>query len=267
MNMPPMSGRDSRGLPRVVVDDGDDDSQSDDMGDSVSAVYNPATHVLVLHAGQSFDGAVAAVLAVLPGLHPDDARSLVRRHLPRAPDWSPLLSGSHRPQRPAARPRGWPLVLAAVAVVAAIVIGASGWVVMHQEHPRPEAVTLDDRVSTVTRKVGVACRPLTSVAGRCTDAAGRVFLGEWIAGDEGSVMVHLTWGDQRTAVRVFPSEDAAKTWLGDAPTRRMYRGAVVVGRYSVWGTDPELVKAYVRALREAEGARTPGSAPGARPLP
>lgn len=62
-----------------------------DVGVDAVLVKDGGRGLLVIRPGQTFNSAVQAVQRVLPQMHPDTVRRLVREHLPHAPELMSML--------------------------------------------------------------------------------------------------------------------------------------------------------------------------------
>ncbi len=208
--------------------------------------------VLVLRPAQSFSGAVRAVLGCMPNLHPDEARRLVRKHLPQAPHLEDSLAvtlGAPTPWRSRRRRlnRRKLTVLAGALTGSGMLVGAG--VTLAVVHPH-------DPVGALGIQVPPHQGPLFE-AFDCTFSAplqGVCIVDGFVASVDTSLSVGKTsytfgFGRNRVVVVDFGSKAAREGELDlkqvGSTTAEAPRPA---GRYLLLGDDPELLDAWAGRL-------------------
>lgn len=243
--------------PRVIVDD---------IGIDAALVKDETGPILVLSPSQSFENAVSVVGRLLPHMHPDAVRSLVRAHIPESADFD-AITGTTQPgrvvsRRPQGEPRRlgrvrWPVAVAAVAGASAALgvglIAHQAGEISRMGQPEYEAVKVFDGeyMSTVEQVARLECTPSGDMTARCTDLVQNrtLYLEAGLAPT--SVLLWAVDGSSRSYVRVFTSAAAAETYEnegGGADRPNFVRSDAIVG----YGADPALVARLMGALVVAD---------------
>lgn len=247
--------------PRVIVHD---------LGVDAALVQDADGPVLVLSPAQSFENAVDVVGRLLPQMHPDAVRSLVREHIPESADFDAITGTTHPGRIAPARPRGavralgrvrWPVAAAALSgAAAALGVGliAHQWgELSRMGEPQYEEVHFfaGPYMPLIEDSAMLECTPSGNMTARCTDIVTdrTIYLEAGIAPT--SVLLWAIDGSNRSYVRVFTSDDTAEAYEdegGGLDRTNFVRVGSVVG----YGEDPDLIGRLMTALIIAEEKHT-----------
>ncbi len=235
-----------------------------DVGADVALVPSDAGPILVLRPEQSFESACTQVLRVLPDLHPDAARALVREHLPDAIDLpsaldlpsatTPPVSTSRGGRRTAVMVTSLSLAGLAVAGFGAVTVADS----IDDIHDRSELLASTERdafgnesFTAFTNTGLMRCATTGTQVARCTDEDGLVMTSEASFGPN-AVHYTFSWGSERIWLRIFPNPRDADAYASEGATRTL-QNLRVINRFVLWGTDAERIDVYVRSIERANG--------------
>lgn len=231
---------------------------------------------LVLRPTMTFQNAVRAVRRAMPSLHPDQARALVRKHLPDATDLEAAL-GQVAPPIPippppaAALVRKHPRAVWVAGVLAAMLCGFGTFGVIavsdgHGESAAKPAVSIPAQptvplADAATRQVVARdTKVFKALDGRCMQIntsegtalcdmplLGRGVIEYWPTVE--GARYRLSFGTQVAAIMSFTSSDTARIFYTESVL--MYRHADLFGPWMIASTSQHLTEQLVRLLRSA----------------
>lgn len=228
---------------------------------------------LIMQPFQTFSNAVQQISKLLPSMHPDEVRRLVRLHMPTAADFDSVESSlRNEPSRSAPhlilpppsrqeRRRSWVRRVAVQTVIASLVaLCLAAYFVVASIEPEP----FESEAFESFAQVGsMLCDPLDSSHARCTDVDGMVMLATVVTSPEYTVF-SFAYGAEKLALRVYPTVDCAETAAREPANREMYANLSHVGRYLLYGTDEKRLKLYANLMRL--GTSGPAASPVDLPI-
>jgi hypothetical protein len=210
--------------------------------------------VLVLRPVQSFSNAVTQITKLLPSLHPDQVRAIVRCYLPDAEDFDVVESSTHRATVSALPPSNTPArkgrsLLRRAGIHAGIwsVVSLSALAYAVGDSPKREPFESAE-FRTFAAKGQVMCDPIDAMTAKCTDVDGTVMLSTVLTGPE-STLFNFAYGSDRVGMRVFTSHGEARMWVSQQGTKALYDNVRQSGRYVFFGTDKQRVATYAALVR------------------
>jgi hypothetical protein len=220
---------------------------------------------LVLSPHQSFSNAVDAVQRLLPRMPTDLVRSLIRTHLPDAPDLE-IPPTPAAAQRTEVRWRVYAVSVISAAAVAVAGISASLYGSMTASTSAAAEPYARPGFQAFAEQGQILCQPIGDLAAKCTDLDGAVLLAE-AAVTTSSTLYWFSYGRHFICLRVFRTEEDARRWVAQPGVREAYPTARVRGRYVIWGTDPVRLERYERALSRTTDAAAAPSVDGVSSIP
>lgn len=207
--------------------------------------------MLVLRPMQTFSNAVAQITQLLPSMHPDQVRGIVRLHLPEAADFDSLESswrGARQPVtilpfEPDAQHRRRSMlrrVLAHTAVWSVVSLSVVAYFVASGAENKPYESAAFKRFVTLGQMM---CDPIDATHARCTDVDGAVMLSTVLTSPD-STLFNFSYGPHKVGMRVFPSEVEARAWANEDGSKGLYANLRQSGRYVFYGTDRARVNTY-----------------------
>lgn len=248
-----MTAADTAG-PKVVVAD---------VGVDAALFQEDERPVVVLRPGQTFTSAVRAMQRVLPNMHPDQIRRLIRKHLPAASDFDDYGTVSPaRATRPGPRVPG-SVKVAMLAVGVLMICGAYLLGTLdHNVHVVPPAakepggLTVEvplqrplftGPVFTAAAKAGAVCEPVNALAQRCMDTDGATVDVSVSLADGGRVTYVCVYGIHKIAVADFGTAEAAAAFTKSSASSLM-PNAYLAGEYVIWGSDNARIAHWLQLL-------------------
>jgi hypothetical protein len=262
-------------VPTIIVD-------TDAPTDAALVDTMGGSRVLVLRPYQSFSNAVTQITRLLPGMHPDRVRALVRTYLPDAKDFDGLESAwrgavetrvpvvpvedPHRRRRHLIRK-----MIAHTAVWSVLTLAAMGYAVSREveEVPAPYESASFQRFAKLGQ---LMCDPIDNTHARCVDVDGTVMTSTVLTSPN-QTLFSFAYGKENVAMRVLPDEATAKHWVIAGGNHALYDNLTQAGRYVFYGTDATRVRTYAQLVlgsgvgAKAGADRVMGLAIGALNLP
>lgn len=221
--------------------------------------------VLILRPAQSFESAVQAVRAVLPAMHPDAARRLVREHLPGLPTQETVDT----PRPPLRVVRSHPVAVT-VGLLAAAALLVGGFLLTavaasgqgDDSGAAAPAVTFTGDLFDVWQKSGGGCVEAGRGRARCVDTDGYVLYAEAGTWPDGTVYV-FSYGGERIVARAFPTGRDASRWAREDGTGDLFGYVRAVGSWVLAGTDPTRIDRYADLIARQAPPRVAEQGPPA----
>lgn len=218
--------------------------------------------LLFLAPGQTFESAAAAVEAMIPDLHPDQVRALIREAAPtlllRDPPLTPVTSPvqvvvDDAEDEGEARPAWLRVALAAASgVLVPGLMWAWAWDLAAGPMDSPAAdagahSVVEDFVA-IQMAAGLSCLPEAPGRGRCHASDGTVLTSQRAMSPARTTWV-FSWDGHEVSVQRFDDEASARQYAKPRPGRYVQQA----GPWVVAGTDRGRVQVWA------------GNLPGARP--
>lgn len=262
-------------VPTIIVD-------TDAPTDAALVDTLSGGRVLVLRPYQSFSNAVDQITRLLPGMHPDRVRALVRTYLPDAKDFdglesmrhgtiethipSPPVEDEHRRHRHLIRK-----IIAHTAVWSVLTLAGIGYAVSRgADDFAPYESASFQHFAQLGR---LMCDPIDKTRARCVDVDGTVMISTVFTSSDQTVF-SFAYGKDNLSMRVLRDPTAAREWVIGGGNHRLYDNATQAGRYVFYGTDAERVREYAKLVsgdtpKSVDGGvdRVMGLAVGALNLP